>query len=93
MERDMRVPVGKDAPCGDAGRPWRGQSRWRGDETGQATIEYALLVFAFMAAIVGMGALWHAARDGVLLELALGAASHVPGSEGVLGMAEDMALF
>lgn len=44
--------------------------------SGQANVEYALLVIAFVSMLVGMGALWYAARDGTLTELATHAASH-----------------
>ena len=46
------------------------------DERGQGTVEYALLLATFLTTVVAMGAIWHAARDGVLLGCATRASSH-----------------
>lgn len=43
---------------------------------GQASLEYALLLVAFISLLVGMGALWRSAQDGGLTQLATHAASH-----------------
>jgi hypothetical protein len=40
-----------------------------------------------------MGAIWQAGRDGTLLRLAVGAASHGSGDGGLLGAARDIVLF
>lgn len=45
-------------------------------QAGQSTLEYALVLMAFVATIVAMGALWHVAHDGTLLERARRYASH-----------------
>lgn len=44
--------------------------------SGQSSVEYALLLAAFVATLVGMGTLWHLAQDGRLTELATEVASH-----------------
>lgn len=49
-------------------------SAWK--NSGQASLEYALLLVAFISALVGMGALWRAAQDGKLTQRATQAASH-----------------
>ena len=36
------------------------------NERGQASIEYALVMFAFMALVAALGAMWHFASDGQL---------------------------
>ena len=38
-----------------------------GRESGQATVEYGLVLFAFLASIVALGALWHWMAGGELL--------------------------
>lgn len=43
---------------------------------GQSTVEYLLILAAFVAAISALGLLWHAGRDGVLVGLATSSASH-----------------
>lgn len=44
--------------------------------SGQSSVEYMLLLVAFVSMLVGMGAIWHLAREGGLTELATHAASH-----------------
>ncbi len=51
---------------------------------GQSTLEYALVLMAFISMVVAMGALWHASRDGAMLERARRYASHSL-EEGVTG--------
>lgn len=63
------------------------------DERGQACIEYALVLIAFAAMVLAMGAVWHASRDGVLLREARDASSHLVGGAGVLGMLRDISLY
>jgi Flp pilus assembly protein TadG len=64
-----------------------------GNARGQSTVEYALVMVAFLTMVVTLGAIWQAGRDGALLELAVGAASHAAGDGGLLGAARDIALF
>ena len=50
---------------------------------GQSTVEYLLVLAAFVAAIGALGLLWHAGRDGVLVGLATASASHGTGQGAV----------
>lgn len=45
-------------------------------EDGQATVEYLLLVLAFVSMLAGMAAVWYLAQDGHLGDLTEQAASH-----------------
>lgn len=47
-----------------------------GASPGQSTVEFLLVAMALAAVCCGLAAMWHAARDGVLLSKAAGAASH-----------------
>ena len=58
-------------------------------ECGQSTLEYLLTLAAFLAMVVALGAIWHAARDGRLLALATDAASHGSGA-GAVSMLKDV---
>ena len=42
----------------------------------QGTVEYALTVFAMLALIMGIAALWRAAEQGLFVDAAANAASH-----------------
>lgn len=46
---------------------------------GQSTLEYALVLIAFLAMASACGLIWHAAQDGALTRLAADAASHATG--------------
>lgn len=60
------------------------------ESSGQSTVEYALLVFAFLAMVLAVGALWKLGAQGKLAELSASAASHIFGTaEGL----RDMLLF
>ena len=48
-------------------------------ESGQSTVEYAVVVAGFVAMLVGMGRLMGFLRSGALVEHAMAAASHNPG--------------
>ncbi|NGM17209.1 hypothetical protein [Xiamenia xianingshaonis] len=61
MDRYQRRHHG---PVGDVG------------ESGQSTVEFAVVTAAFMAVVAGLAALWHAASDGTFSVHALMAASH-----------------
>ena len=43
---------------------------------GQGTVEYALVLFAFTAVVVGLGALWHLFDSAAPVQHALQSASH-----------------
>lgn len=60
---------------------------------GQSTLEYALVLFAFLSLVVGLAAVWHAGRDGHLLKLATAAASHLFGAGNTLNEVNDLVLF
>lgn len=57
--------------------------------SGQSTLEYLLMLVAFIAMIGALALLWHAARDGRLLALATDAASHGSGA-GAVSMLKDV---
>lgn len=59
---------------------------------GQSTVEYAAVLCAFLALAAACAALWHAAADGHLTELAAQAASHGFG-QGTLDVLKDVLLF
>lgn len=61
--------------------------------SGQSTVEYALVLLAFVAMVVTLGLLWHEVRDGTLLRLAVRAASHAIGDGLGLGTLQDLVLF
>lgn len=65
----------------------------KGVERGQASVEYALVLFALLASIVAMGCLWHSARDGALVRRCTTAASHGMSGEGALASAQDILLY
>ena len=46
------------------------------DERGQATVEFAVVTAAFLAATVALGVIWHAIGDGLLVDHAAAVASH-----------------
>lgn len=51
-------------------------SRMIGDKSGQSTLEYAVVLFAFLAMVVTLTALWQAVHSGLFIESATRAASH-----------------
>lgn len=51
------------------------EQRIRG-EAGQGTIEYAVVLVAFLALVAALGVLWHLLDAGVLVRHALQCASH-----------------
>ncbi len=65
---------------------------WR-ESSGQSTVEYAVVLAAFLAMVAALGLMWHAARDGRLLRLAVEAASHGTGGDVTAGFLQDVALF
>ncbi len=70
-----------------------GMHRFAAGKGGQSTVEYALVLLAFVSMLVTFGLLWHAVRDGRLLHLAGEASSH-SFSGGVDAQAfQDIALY
>ena len=45
-------------------------------DSGQSTVEFAVVMAGFLAVTVALGALWRALSDGLLVEHALAVASH-----------------
>lgn len=41
-----------------------------GEDSGQATLEFAIVAFAFLAVALGLGALAHALGDGLVVDAA-----------------------
>ena len=66
---------------------------WVRDCNGQSSVEYALVMIAFVSMLAALACLWHAGRDGRLLRRAVEAASHQLGGGDALGEARDVALF
>lgn len=65
----------------------------RGDcrqQAGQSSVEYALVLFAFMASVVALCALWRAASGGGLLGLAVRHASHTFDGSLSIGLMQDV---
>ena len=46
------------------------------DNKGQGSLEFALIMAAFLAIVVGLGALWEILDAGLFVEHALASASH-----------------
>jgi hypothetical protein len=61
--------------------------------TGQSTVEYALVLLAFLGMLVCLGLLWHEARDGSLVRLASEAASHGLDEGLTLAEIQDLVLY
>ncbi len=77
------------------GDGWRAQAArpFRAECDGQSSVEYALVLLAFLAMVLALGAVWQAARNGSLQRLEQSAASHAVEGEGVLGGMRDIVLF
>ncbi|MCI1666379.1 MAG: hypothetical protein LKI25_08500 [Atopobiaceae bacterium] len=69
-----------------------GEGAARG-QSGQSTVEYALVLLAFMAMLAAMAFVWHAAEGGGLGRLAADAASHSLANGITLELVQDVALF
>ena len=69
--------------------PMAGGNNEHRSDWGQSTLEYLLVLMAFLAIVLAMGSLWHAAQDGRLAEIACEASSH-SFQEGFVGMAQDL---
>ena len=62
-------------------------------ERGQSTVEYALVIVAFLSMAIALAAVWHAGRSGGLLDQAVDASSHQLGGGDALGSWRDISLF
>ena len=65
----------------------RGLREFATEPAAQATLEYALTVFALLAVVVGIAALWRAGEEGALVELVEDAVSHALSGLGALDIA------
>ncbi len=63
------------------------------EERGQSTVEYALVLFAFLWMVLALGALWGVARSGKFLEIARDASSHNVERGLDLGLLQDIFAF
>lgn len=45
-------------------------------ESGQGTVEFALVTVALLAIVIGISAIWHLVSDGTLMQHVLSSASH-----------------
>ncbi len=68
-------------------RPWGVLANRRG----QATVEFALVLFAFLALVAGLGALCDFGRSGLLAEHASAGASHAVGGSDAGAWADVLA--
>lgn len=59
---------------------WRCRLMQERRQVGQATVEFALVLFAFLALLAGLGALSNFMQSGKLVEHANARASHAVGS-------------
>ena len=62
-----------------------------GNRRGQATVEFALVLFAFLALFAGLGALCDFGRSGLLVEHASAGASHTVGGSDAGAWADVLA--
>ena len=63
------------------------------DYSGQGTVEFAIVFCAFLAAFLAVAALWHAASEGPLMDLAQGASSHAFSEGNLFGGLADVLSF
>lgn len=62
-------------------------------EEGQSSVEYALVLMAFLSLLLGLGAVWHVSREGRLVEGAREAASHAIVSGISVRLLQDVTAF
>lgn len=60
---------------------------------GQASVEFALVMLAFLAVALALAALWHWAAGGGLTQLVEGASSHVFSEGGTVDALADILAF
>lgn len=85
-ERDQGHAHGRRRVGGVPGRAW---PWWLAGDSGQSTLEYALVLVAFLSMVAALGLAWHAARDGTLVRMATNAATH-QASGGTLAWLQDL---
>ncbi len=64
----------------------------RSERLGQSTVEYAIVLGAFLAMVVALGAIAKAASSGVVVSEAVEAASHSQ-AQSFVGALQDVALY
>lgn len=64
-----------------------GAARALGSERAQSTLEYALVLLAFLGLLAGLAALWHAGAAGVFADAIEKGASHALDGLGLLDVA------
>lgn len=62
-------------------------------ESGQSTLEYALVMFAFVASIAAMGVLVGFVQDARTYESVVATSAHVLSRQDAIGSAQDLAVF
>lgn len=62
-------------------------------EGGQSTVEYLVVLVAFVSTLAALGAVWHAARDGAIAEAAVRAASHGLAGGVTVGFMQDLVAY
>ena len=62
-------------------------------EEGQSTIEYALVLLAFLSMLVALSVVWGAAREGRLLRIARDASSHNAEKGVNVGLLQDVSSY
>ncbi len=65
----------------------------RGGETGQSSMEYALVLMAFLSLVLALSSVWHVAHEGTLQDKAREAASHNCDDGITLELLRDLAVF
>lgn len=60
---------------------------------GQSSVEYALVLLAFLAVAVALFGIWHAANEGTLLDIARRGSSHNARDGLTVGLAQDLASY
>ncbi len=78
---------------GEACHAARGQEKNDRGQRGQATVEYALVLLAFLATIVSFCALWRQAQEGSLQRRAREAAAHNLDDGVSVGLLQDLAAY
>ncbi|MDJ1121797.1 hypothetical protein QJ043_06915 [Olsenella sp. YH-ols2217] len=74
------------------GRGHGRRGRGAAEDRGQATVEQAVVLFALLALVVALGAVWRAGTSGTFARLAEAAASHGAGAT-TLAQVQDVLLY
>ena len=75
------------------GNPRPVRSRLSRSQSGQSTVEYALVLIAFLSIAIALAGVWRVSRSGRLLDRAVEASSHQIGGGDALGSWRDISLF